>query len=83
MEDIELTGIYHYDVDPRPTWTHDVGPGQDELNRSFVHHLGGQQEGELVEQSQCGNPGFVVMPDSREILDIINKYCSQHSQPPE
>ena len=53
-------------VSTRPTWTHDVGAREDELYCSFVHHLGGQQEGELVEQSQCGDPWFIVMPDRTE-----------------
>ena len=43
------------------TWTHDVGPGEDELDGALVHPLGGQQERELVEQPQSGDPGLVVM----------------------
>ena len=44
------------------TWAHDVGAGQDELDGALVHHLGGQQEGELVQQPQGGNPGLIVVP---------------------
>ena len=43
------------------TWTHDVGPGEDELDGALVHPLGGEQEGELVEEPQGGDPGLVVM----------------------
>ena len=53
------------------TWTHDVGSGQDELYGSFVHHLGREEEGELVQQSQCGDPGLIVMPDRRREKKLV------------
>ena len=43
------------------TWAHDVSPGENKLDGALVHPLGGQQERELVEETQGGDPGLVVM----------------------
>ena len=75
-----LTGS-HPGVGVGETRAHDVGPGQDELDGSLVHHLGREQEGELVEQSQGGDPGLIVVPAMENPTDIVLN--GQDYKPPE
>ena len=65
------------------TWTHDVGPGEDELDGALVHPLGGEQEGELVEEPQGGDPGLVVMSANEcRVNRSINKWVESRGAVP-
>merc|ERR1719237_1349988 len=64
---LSLVTLSQFGIGMGEAWTHDVGPGEDELDGALVHPLGGEQEGELVEQSQGGDPSLVVMSPEEQV----------------
>ena len=55
------------------TWTHDVGSGQNELDRALVDPLVRQHERVLVQQLQGRAPGSLPLPEKQQLAAGVDQ----------